>query len=106
MYVHVFLYTYVYMSVHVYVYISLRFPFHMPHFIILCALCMCAYFVCMCTYDFYVIIPVERTGGMRCLRLVGSIKMWVSFAEYRLFYRALLQTRPIILRSLLIVATQ
>ena len=29
----------------------------------------------------------------------------VSFAKYRLFCRALLQKRPIILRSLLIVAT-
>ena len=29
----------------------------------------------------------------------------VSFAEYSLFYRALLQKRPVILRSLLIVAT-
>jgi len=28
----------------------------------------------------------------------------VSFAEYHLFYRALLQKRPMILRSLLIVA--
>jgi len=33
------------------------------------------------------------------------LKIQVSFAEYRLFYRALLQRRPIILRSLLIVAT-
>ena len=32
-------------------------------------------------------------------------KLQVSFAEYSLFYRALLQKRPIILRSLLIVAT-
>jgi len=39
------------------------------------------------------------------LRLVGSLKLQVSFAEYRLFYRALLQKRPIISRSLLIVAT-
>ena len=30
--------------------------------------------------------------------------VWVSFAEYRLFYRALLQKRPIISRSLLIVS--
>jgi len=30
------------------------------------------------------------------LRLVGSLKLWVSFAEYSLFYRALLQKRPII----------
>jgi len=36
---------------------------------------------------------------------VGSLKCQVSFTEYRLFYRALLQKRPIILRSLLIVAT-
>jgi len=42
---------------------------------------------------------------MGWLRLVGSLKVQVSFAEYRLFYRALLQKRPIILRSLLIVAT-
>jgi len=42
---------------------------------------------------------------MGWLRLVGSLKLQVSFAEYRLFYRALLQKRPVILRSLLIVAT-
>ena len=28
------------------------------------------------------------------LRSVGSIKLQVSFAEYRLFYRSLLQKRP------------
>jgi len=39
------------------------------------------------------------------LRLVGSLKLYISFAEYRLFYRALLQKRPIILRSLLTEAT-
>ena len=33
------------------------------------------------------------------------LKLQVSFAEYRLFYRALLQKRPIILSSLLIAAT-
>jgi len=42
---------------------------------------------------------------MGWLRLVGSLKLQVSFAEYSLFYRALLQKRPIMLRSLLIVAT-
>jgi len=36
---------------------------------------------------------------------VGSLKLSVSFAEYRLFYRSLFQKRPVILRSLLIVAT-
>jgi len=42
---------------------------------------------------------------MGWLRLVGSLKLYVSFAEYSLFYRALLQKRHLILRSLLIVAT-
>jgi len=39
------------------------------------------------------------------LRLVGSLKLQVSFAECHLFCRALLQKRPIILRSLLTEAT-
>jgi len=43
--------------------------------------------------------------AMGWLRLVGSLKLYVSFAESDLFYRALLQKRPIVLRSLLIVAT-
>ena len=42
---------------------------------------------------------------MGWLRLVGSLKLYVSLAEYSLFYRALLQKRSIILRSVLIVAT-
>ena len=42
---------------------------------------------------------------LRWLRLVGSLKLQVSFAEYYLFYRALLQKKPVILRSLLIVAS-
>ena len=42
---------------------------------------------------------------MGWLQLVGSLKSLVFFAENSLFYRALLQKRPIILRSLLIVAT-
>ena len=39
---------------------------------------------------------------MGWLRLVGSLKLLVSFAGYSPFYRALLQKRPMILRSLLI----
>ena len=42
---------------------------------------------------------------MGWLQLVGSFKLQVSFAEYTLFYRALLQKRPIVSRSLLIEAT-
>ena len=36
---------------------------------------------------------LESTTGW--LQLVGSLKFQVSFAEYSLFYRALLQKRPI-----------
>ena len=35
-------------------------------------------------------------GSVAWLRLVGSIELYVSYAEYSLFYRALLQKRPII----------
>jgi len=42
---------------------------------------------------------------MGWLRWVGSIKWQVSFAEYSLFYRSLLQKRPIILSILLTKAT-
>ena len=40
------------------------------------------------------------------LRSVGSIKLYVSFAEYCLFYKALLQKRPIISSILLTEATR
>ena len=43
-------------------------------------------------------------GDMTYMMMI-SLKLLVSFAEYSLFYRALLQRRPIILRSLLIEAT-
>jgi len=42
---------------------------------------------------------------MGWLRLVGSIKSQVSFSEYCLFYRALLQKSPRILSILLTKAT-
>jgi len=44
-------------------------------------------------------------SDMGWLRSVGSRKLYVSFAEYSLFYRALLQKRPIILSILLTEAT-
>jgi len=51
------------------------------------------------------VYPLSPLSDMGWLRLVGSLKLYVSFAEYSLFYRALLQKRPTILRSLLTVAT-
>jgi len=53
-------------------------------------------------------LKCEKTYGVATiswLRLVRSFELYVTFAEYSLFYRALLQMRPTILRSLLIVAT-
>ena len=43
----------------------------------------------------------EDLPGIGWLRFVGSLKLYVSFAEYCLFHRALLQKRRKILRSLL-----
>ena len=42
---------------------------------------------------------------MGWLRLVGILKLYVSLENLGLFYRALLQKRPMILRSLLAEAT-
>jgi len=42
---------------------------------------------------------------MGWLQFVGSLKLEVSFAEYCLCCKALLQKRPVILRNLLIEAT-
>ena len=50
------------------------------------------------------IVIAQHSICMGWLRLVGSLKLYVSFAEYRLFHRTLLQKSPMILRSLLIVA--
>ena len=39
---------------------------------------------------------IQMMKSVGWLRLVGSLKLQVSFAEYRLFYGHLLQKRPII----------
>ena len=63
-------------------------------------------YISRCIFNFatcsFRLHPITDMGW---LHVVGSFKLWVSFVEYRLFYRALLQKRPIVLRSLLIVAT-
>jgi len=43
--------------------------------------------------------------NMGWLRRVDSLQLYVSFAEYRLFSRAVLQKKPFSLGSLLILAT-
>jgi len=61
------------------------------------------------TYSYHVarmaLLIVCTHTHMQWLRWVDSFRLWVSFAEYSLFYRALLQKRPMFLGSLLIVAT-
>ena len=61
--------------------------------------------LCLFVYTGARIQPQVIQRAMGWLRSVGSIKLQVSFAEYRLFYRALLQKRPIIESILLTVAT-
>ena len=46
--------------------------------------------------NLYPYVKIYRYADMGWLRLVGSLKLQVSFAEYRLYHRALLQKRPII----------
>jgi len=56
-------------------------------------------------YQIKVVEGVSYFIDIGWLRLVGSIKLQVFFAEYRLFYKALLQKRPVLLSILLTEAT-
>jgi len=58
---------------------------------------------CACVWwnSIYMFESRQMVCAMGWLRSVGSIKLQVSFAEYRLFYEALLQKGPIILSILL-----
>jgi len=60
--------------------------------------CVCA---CVCVSLVWEVSTLQIAPTMGWLPSVGSIKLQVSFAEYRLFYRALLQKRPIIFLILL-----
>jgi len=51
------------------------------------------------------VLICRRLEGIGWLRLVGSLKLLVSFAKEPYKRDDILQKRPIILRSLLIVAT-
>jgi len=66
--------------------------------------CLCFFhvwqvYVCRCRRTCWRYMVAKTHMGW--LRLVGSIKLQVSCTEYSLFYRALLQKRPIILSILL-----
>jgi len=66
--------------------------------------CICEY-TCMYICIDTIIDTLRKYIHMGWLRSVGSIKLYVSFAKCRLFYRSLLQKRPIILSILLTKAT-
>ena len=53
----------------------------------------------------YMLSSMGVAPDMGWLRLVGSLYLQVSIAEYSRFSKALVHKRPIISRSLLIVAT-
>jgi len=85
--------------VHSHIYVT--WLIHMWHDSFICdmtLMCEIDMWMSPCTHTF--ICTVLTCKCMSC-----QMKLQVSFAEYRLFYRALLQKRPIISRSLLIVAT-
>jgi len=101
-----------------YEHILSRWGAYAPHLLSICSQCGVFFFMCVC--NMLVLVHVQmcisyivcyiytfRIYGMHVmgwLRLVGSISQ-VSFAEKRLFYRALLQERPIISSILLTAAT-
>ena len=109
------LYTYLYVYIYICIYICMykviekeeQLQTNIQKAVTICMytpICMCIHIymkIYVCTY----IQEAEALIDMGQLRLVGSIKVQVFWAEYRLFHRALLQKRPMTLRSLLIVAT-
>jgi len=115
----IYIYMYIYICIHIYIYIYVYIYIHIYAYMHECKytymrICIYTHTHLQSTdvfspraisfsYSIYTSVYTSYTMGW--LRLVGSLKSYVSFAEYRLFDRALLQKRPIILRSLLIVAT-
>ena len=87
-------------NIRIYIHIYIH-PFHA----LTRSLSDCVYsYVYTCTFK-YSYVDTYTYIHMGWLRLVGSIKLQVSFAEYHFFYRALLQKRPIMLSILLVAAT-
>jgi len=76
-------------------------------------MCACTYaqictYICLCRRVYGELIPAINSVCVRlmgCLRLVGSFKLCVFFAKESYKRDDILQKRPMILGSLLIVAT-
>ena len=75
-------------------------------------ICMCVDYTCICVCRLHIFGETPSAEGsgasmlsMGWLRLVGSLKLQVSFAKESYERDYILQKRPIMLRSLLIVTT-
>ena len=102
-YIHIYIYIftckYKNTYIHVYIYVCVRKMYIVTiyiyiHMYVYKYIHKCVY-ICMYTQDIY----------MGWLQLVGSLKLQVSFAKEPCKRDYILQKRPVILRSLLIVAT-
>ena len=100
MHIYIYTHTYIYIFTYIYIYMNIRVYTHRYVYI---SVFLQRVFACVCVLMYIHMCTILVPMGW--LRLVGSLKLQVSFAEYRLFHRALLQKRPIILWSLLHVAT-
>jgi len=92
-YIHIYVYTYIYAYICIYIHIYL---------------CICIYIsIYIYVWKYSVIKSGDSTSlyGMGWLRLVGSLIFQVSFAKEPYKRDYILQKRPMVLRSLLIVAT-
>jgi len=101
-FIYIYMYTYMYIHIHIYVYIHTYMYIYIYKSIIIYIKGYKNVYVCIYIHMYMYLYIFKHMGW---LQLVGSLKLQVSLAEYCLFNRALLQKRPIILRSLLIVAT-
>jgi len=124
---YIYTYIYIYSYIHIYIYNCIN--IHIYKYMYICIYTRTHIYVYICKYVLmlyiftyiYTYIYMYKCHAkleehilkfqlaprltMGWIRLVGSLKLYVSFAEYSLFCKALLQKRPIILRSLLIIAT-
>ena len=94
-YTHTYMYVYIYIHIYTYIYMYVCIRWYLFERVRVCV--SVGVRVCACVYSNIYI---------GWLTLVGSIKLYVSFAEYSLFYRGVLQKRPIISSILLTKATQ
>ena len=100
-------YVFIYMCVSVLKYVVCVLFVHYS-FLYMCKYTCIFKYVYMCILDMYFFVYIY-VGGLRAamgwLWLVGSIKLWVSFAKEPYKRDDILQKRHIILSILLIVAT-